>query len=106
MRTAVDFTLKSSWAFDTKRRAFVSESGKTFSPLSDLPKGSRIVYKVPQLARADAATLSVAQRALRRHMQVILPPGEPVAKYLRAVRAWPAVEKAEMSPQVSLPRTM
>jgi hypothetical protein len=103
IRTPIDFTLKSSWSFDTKRRIFTSESGEKFSPFSGLPKGSRVVYKVPRLARADAAKLSEPERALQRYMQLILPQGEPAAKHLRAVQAWPAVEEAHVSPQVSLP---
>ena len=104
IRTPIDFTLKSGWSFDTKHRVFTSESGEKFSPLSGLPKGSRVVYKVPRLARAEVATLSKPERALRRHMQLILAAGEPAAKYLRALQAWPAVEEAHLSPQVSLPR--
>ena len=38
-----------------------------------------------------------------RHVQVILPPGEPPERYLDAIRAWPAVEQANLAPQVSLP---
>jgi hypothetical protein len=104
IRTPIDFTLKSGWSFDSKHRIFASESGETFSPFSGLPKGSRVVHKVPQLARADVAKLSGPERALQRYMQLILPAGEPAAKHLRAVQAWPAVEAAHVSPQVSLPR--
>jgi hypothetical protein len=104
IRTPVDFTLKPDWLFDTKRRTFVSESGERFSPLGDVPQGSRIVYKVPTLARADGSTLNEHERALRRYMQLILPKGTSPARYLRTVRAWPSVEEAHVSPEVSLPR--
>ena len=105
VRTPIDFTLKTGWSFDTKRRLFTSESGETFSPFSDLPKGTRIVYKVPQLARASRTKLSAAERDLQRYMQVILPSGEKASKYRPAVDAWPAVEAAQMGPAVSLPKS-
>lgn len=89
-----------------KRRTFKSGSGEKFSPRADLPAGSRIVYKVPNLARADASTLSEPERELRRYMQVILPHGESPAKYLRVVRAWPSVEEAHAGPEVSLPEQL
>ena len=102
--TPIDFTLKSGWAFDTKRRLFIAERGETFSPFSDLPKGTRIVYKVPQLARADRKKLSAAERDLTRYMQVILPAGAKASKYRAAVQSWPSVDAAQEGPVVSLPR--
>jgi hypothetical protein len=95
--------LKSNWHFDTKRRTFESDAGETFLPRADLPAGSRIVYKVPNLARAHASKLNEHERDLRRSMQVILPRGESPARYLRAIRAWPSVEEADVGPEVSLP---
>jgi hypothetical protein len=103
VRTPLDFKLKPDWHFDTKRRAFESDSGEKFSP-RELPEGSRIVYKVPNLARAARAKLNEHERELRRYMQVILPHGESPARYLRAVRAWPSVEEAHVGPEVSLPQ--
>jgi len=103
-RTPIDFTLKSGWSFDTKRRRFTSESGETFSPFSDLPKGTRIVYKVPQLARANIKKLSAAERDLRRYMQVIFPVGHDASKHRGAVQSWPSVDAAQEGPVVSLPR--
>jgi hypothetical protein len=104
VRMPLDFKLKSGWHFETKRRAFESDSGEKFSPRGDLPEGSRIVYKVPNLAKADESKLSKHERDLRRYMQVILPEGESPAAYLRAVRAWPPVEEANVGPDVSLPQ--
>jgi hypothetical protein len=101
VRPTIDFTLAAGWSFDTRRRIFESEGGETFSPISGLPKGSRIVYKIPGLARARK--LDEHERALRRYMQLVLPIGEQPAKSLRSVRAWPAVEEAHVTPQVSLP---
>ena len=103
VRTPIDFTLKAGWSFETKNRIFTSENGETFSPFAGLPKGSRIVYKVPRLARASVSKLSDAERALRTHMQLILPAGETATAYRREVQAWPVVEAARVGPQVSLP---
>ena len=73
VRTPIDIKLKPEWHFDTKRRMFVSDSGEKFAPRGQLPKSSRIVYKVPSLVGADPARLSKHERDLRRYMQVILP---------------------------------
>jgi hypothetical protein len=104
VRLPLDFTLKPGWSFDRKRRMFVSATGETFSPARNLPRGSRIVYKVPTLAAADASTLSEAERALQRYMQLIPPEGTPADALLDAVRAWPSVEDVHVGPNVSLPR--
>lgn len=103
IRTPIDFTLKPDWSFDTKRRVFTSVKGEKFSPFADLPAASRIVYKTPGLARASVSTLNEHERALRRHMQLILPKGESPVQFLRAVRAWPPVHEASAGPEVSLP---
>jgi hypothetical protein len=104
VRKPIDLTLKPGWSFDEKRRRFVSAKGETFSPFADLPKGSRIVYKTPHLARVPPSTLSPPERSLLRYMQVILPAAEPTGRYVASVRAWPPVEHAEAGPDVSLPR--
>jgi hypothetical protein len=103
IRRPVDLKLKPGWRFDQHRRVFVSEAGERVTPGADLPKRSRVVPTVPSLASADEATLSPAERDLRRYIQVILPPGEPPDRYVDAVRAWPCVEQAEVGPEVSLP---
>jgi hypothetical protein len=104
VRTPLDFKLKSGWRFVSKSCAFESDSGEAFSPRGDLPAGSRIVYKVPNLARADASKLNEHERELRRYMQLVLPQGESPAPYLRTVRGWPCVEEAQVGPEVSLPQ--
>jgi len=103
VRTPVDLKLKPKWRFDASRRVFVSDSGKDFAPRGELPKNSRIVYKVPSLVEADEARLSKYEKDLRRYMQVILPAGESPADYLNVVRAWPCVEEAHVAPEISLP---
>lgn len=103
MRTPIDLKLKAGWTFDTGRRTFESDGGEKFSPRGELPKNSRIVYKVPNLARADESELNEHEKDLRRYMQVILPAGESPAEYVGAVRSWPCVEEAHAAPEVSLP---
>ena len=103
VRTPIDLKLKAGWTFDAHRRAFESDRGEKFSPRGELPKNSRIVYKTPNLARADESELNEHEKELRRYMQVILPAGESPADYVGAVRAWPCVEEAHAAPQVSLP---
>ena len=103
MRTPIDFTLKPGWHFDARRSTFESGTGEKFSARGEIPEGSKVVYKVPNLARADPSTLNEAERDLRRYMQVILPRGESPHKYVEIVRAWPPVEEAHVGPQVSLP---
>jgi hypothetical protein len=104
VRTPLDVKLKSGWHFDTKLGTFESDAGEKFSPRGELPKGSRIVYKVPNLARADPSRLNEHERDLRRYMQVILPRGESPDKYLQVVRSWSSVEEAHIGPDVSLPQ--
>ena len=104
IRIPVDLKMKPGWRFDTSRLTFESETGEEFAPHGDLPKHSRIVYKVPNLANADEAKLSNAERDLRRYLQVILPPGQSPAEYLDVVRAWPCVAEAHSAPNISLPR--
>ena len=106
VRVPIDFTLKSGWQFDTKRRTFESGTGEKFSARGELPEGSRIVHKVPNLARADPSTLNEHERDLGRYMQVILPRGESPGNFLKIIRAWPPVEEAHVGPQVSLPRQL
>lgn len=103
VRVPVDATLKTGWDFDASRRAFRSRGGKSFSPYRDLPKGSRIVYKVPHLAKADVGELSEPEQELRRFLQVILPADAAPKDYLKVVRSWPAIADASLGPQVSLP---
>jgi len=100
----LDFKLKPEWRYDTRRREFVSASGERYTPRDKLPRNSRIVYKVPILAGAAPSDLNPHERDLQRYMQIILPTGVSPARYLRAVRSWPAVEEAHVGPEVSLPQ--
>jgi hypothetical protein len=104
IKTPVEVKLKPRYRYNASRRVFESDSGDQFKPSGDLPKKTRIVYKVPALAEADPATLSSHEKDLRRYMQVILPEGESPADYVEAIRAWPSVEEAWVAPMVSLPK--
>ena len=104
VRIPIEVKLKPRWRYDPARRVFVSATpGQTFDPRGELPRNSRIVYKVPALAGADVKGLSAPEKELRRYMQVILPPGQSPSQYLDAVRAWPSVAEASTGPQISLP---
>ncbi|HEV2801866.1 MAG TPA: hypothetical protein VGW12_15425 [Pyrinomonadaceae bacterium] len=103
VRTPIDLKLKAGWRYDSQRRAFESDRGERFSPRGELPKNSKIVYKVPNLARADESKLNEHERDLRLYMQVILPEGESPAAHVGTVRAWPCVAEAHAAPEISLP---
>jgi hypothetical protein len=103
IRTPVDLKLKPGWKLDQSRRVFESDSGEKFTPRGDLPKNSKIVYKVQTLAEADPSKLSKPERELQRYVQVVLPPGESPADYVDLVRKWPCVAEAHVAPEVSLP---
>jgi hypothetical protein len=105
IRVPVEVKLKPRYRYDATRRVFESDSGERFAPAGDLPKNTRIVYKVPSLAGVDPRKLSRSERDLRRYMQVILPDGEAAADYVETIRAWPSVEDAWVAPEISLPKT-
>ncbi len=104
IRTPVDLKLKPGWRYEPSKRVFVSDDSEKFAPIGDLPKKTKIVYKVPSLAQADEGGLSETEKNLQRYMQVILPEGESPAKYLNVVRAWDCVEEAQTAPEISLPQ--
>ena len=106
IKVPVELKLKRRYWYDPSKRVFESESGERFNPSGDLPKNTRVVYKVPALAAADAATLSKHEKDLRRYMQVILPEGVSAADYIAAIRAWPVVEDAWVAPDISLPKAL
>jgi hypothetical protein len=70
IRTPVEVKLKPKYRYDLDKRVFESDSGERFKPSGDLPRNTRIVYKVPALAKADPAGLSKHEKDLRRYMQV------------------------------------
>jgi hypothetical protein len=106
IRTPVEVKLKPHYRYDSSKRIFASDFGARFKPSSDLPKRTRIVYKVPGLAEVDPGKLSKWEKDLRRYMQVILPEGTSPADYVEIIRAWPSVEEAWVAAEVSLPKAL
>ena len=104
IRHPVELKLKPRCRYNSRARVFEPGAGDRFDPFADLPKDTRIEYKVPALADADPAKLSTSERDLSRYMQVILPEGATAADYLDTVRRWPCVEDAWLGPDVSLPK--
>jgi hypothetical protein len=100
---SIDCKLRPGWSFDEKREVFLGPKGEVEKP-SALPKGTRIVYKVPSLAKRAARSLSEAERDLARYMQVILPSTAGQDQLLSAMQSWPAIEGADPTPQMSLPQ--
>ena len=98
----VDFRLKPGWRYDEVKRVFASDDGLRFAP-PPLPKRSRIVYKVPVLAKASARGLSKHELELALYMQLLLPPAAVPDRYVQMVLTWPCVDYAQMTPEVSLP---
>ena len=103
IRVPVEVKLKSSHRYDSSKRMFEAASGARFNPSRDLPKGTKIVHKVPALAAADRAKLSKWEKELGRRLQVILPYGVSAHDYVDVIRNWPSVEDAWIGPEVSLP---
>jgi len=102
-RVSVEVKLKAGFCYNLSKGVFESELGEVFNPRDELPKKTRIVYKVPTLAKADLNSLSKPERELRRYVQVILPEGESPAKYLKTIQGWPGVDGAWIAPEISLP---
>ena len=79
------------------------DDGDEFRPGTDVPKGTKLVYKIPGLADIDDKKLSTDEKDLKRYMQVILPAGESPKQYVDIVRSWDSVEDAQVAPEISLP---
>lgn len=106
IRTPIEVKLKPGWEFDAVRRVFVSDRGEKCQARAELPKNSKIVHKTPAIAAASRrakSKLSDDERNLLRHLQVILPPDEPPAKYMKTIRDWQWVAEVSLPPDVSLP---
>jgi hypothetical protein len=101
-RRSVDFKLKPGWRFDEEKGVFIDPRAVEYAA-PRLPKNSRIVYKVPDLARSPAKKLSHAEKDLQRYMQVILPSSGAARSVLRALQSLTAVEEAHFAPELSLP---
>lgn len=103
LRPSLDVKLAATWRYAEAKGVFRSASGTEFAPSSDLPKGTRVLYMAPALAKADPATLTADERNLARYVQLVFPKGTNLEPYLRIVRKWPCVETVQRPPAVSLP---
>jgi len=99
---SVEFKLKPGWRFDEAKGVFIDPRGVEFAT-PRLPKNSRVLYKVPSLARSAPKKLSGAEKDLQRYMQVILPSPRSTRTVLQAVQSLPGVEEAHLAPEISLP---
>lgn len=103
LRPSLDIRLAADWHYAESERHFVSASGARFQPFAELPKGTRIRYMAPHLAKADRAKLSADERRLAQYLQVVFPAGTAVEPYLSAIGKWPGVEQVQRPPEISLP---
>lgn len=99
---SVEFKLKPGWRYNEAKGVFIDPRGVEFAT-PRLPKNSRVLYKVPGLARSASKKLSAAEKDLQRYMQVILPSLRSARAVLQAVRSLPGVEEAYLAPEISLP---
>lgn len=99
---SIDFKLKPGWRYDEAKGVFVDPEGVEFRA-PRLPKNSRILYKLPSLARSKTKGLSRAEKDLQRYMQVILPSPSSAKTVLETLQSLPAVEEVHLAPEISLP---
>ncbi len=94
--------IKEGWGFDEKKNLFVSAE-QSIDVKADLPPRSRVEYRIPHLAGARRSSLSTEEVDLLHYFNIMLPSGSRPSDYLKIVKKWPCVEKAELPPEVSLP---
>jgi hypothetical protein len=99
---SIDFKLKPGWRYDEAKAVFIDPKGMEFTA-PRLPKNSRILYKVPSLARSAAKGLSKAEKDLQRYMQVILPSPHSAKTVLKTLQSLPGIEEVHLAPEISLP---
>jgi hypothetical protein len=99
---SIDFKLKPGWRYDEAKGVFLDRKGVKFAA-PRLPKNSRILYKVPSLARSAAKRLSKAEKDLQRYMQVTLPSPNSAKTVLETLQSLPGVEEVHLAPEISLP---
>ena len=98
----LDVRLKPGWRFDRRRRALVSDGGRSLSLRGKLSPGARIVPMAPTLADADPQSLSDDERLLARYLQVVLPPGADPTDWAADLRGLEGVETVSTPPRISL----
>ena len=95
--------LRPGWIYDAKRQVISRERGEEISPKTELPKRTRIVYMISDLADKPPETFSEEEENMARYVQIILPKGTKASEYLATVRSWECVEDARLPPEISLP---
>lgn len=98
--------VKKGWHFDEETYQFVSDEGQCVETKTDLPEGTQLEYRVPELARASQDLLSKDEADLRRYFNIMLPPGSNPPEYLVIVKKWSCVEDLQLPPEVSLPNML
>ncbi|HEY7423802.1 MAG TPA: hypothetical protein VH682_06105 [Gemmataceae bacterium] len=99
----VDVRLKPGWRFDHRRRALVSETGRSLSLRGLLSPGARIIPMAPSLADANRESLSEDERLLARYLQVVLPSGADPTDLAADLRSLEGVELVSTPPRIGLP---
>jgi hypothetical protein len=102
-RPHLDVTLKTGCRLDPASGRLMSAEGRAVAATENLPRGSKVVAVVPQLADVDQARLSPAERDLVRRVKILLPRGADPAAVLARVKRWRCVEHAQVGPEISLP---
>jgi hypothetical protein len=95
--------IKTGWHYDAERRRFVSSKGDQVIPKRDLPKWTRIVPMIPDLAGKSAARLSPEDRNLARYFHILLPRGSKPRTYLNRVKGWVCAEEVTLPAEIGLP---
>ena len=103
LRPSLDVKLAADWRYADTKEIFVSSTGDEISPAMELPKGTKIRYMVPHLAKAERATLSADEGNLAQYVQIVFPKGTVVDQYMAAIGNWTCVEQVQRPPEVSLP---
>ncbi len=89
--------LRKGWTFEEGAQRFSKEGRDPVCP--DLPKNTRIAFRVPAMARKRDRT--EAEDELARDIQVVPPKGIPPSRLLERIQSWPCVEKVWIAPKVS-----
>lgn len=95
--------LASGWRYRAATRCFVSEHGEEVDVEGRVPQGTDVREAVQSLARAPKGTLSEDEDLLARSVLVVPVTGTEPGEILEIVRSWEEVEKAYLSPEISLP---
>ena len=94
--------IKEGWRFDEKQQAFVCEQQRVDAQ-SGLPSGTRVEYRIPQLAKAPKGSLSKEEQKLLRYFNVVPRSGSQLPKCLDVVEKWACTEDVEIAPEPEAP---